>query len=526
MYKEQYDRLTSDREGFLQQARAHSELTIPSLIPPDGTGNSFNNLHKPFQSIGAFGVNSLANKLTGALYPPTEPFFKLDVVTSSEEVESMSPQQLVLMDEKLSAIEQKILSEMTKRGDRSAITEAVKHLVVGGNVLLYVGDEITTFYPLDSYVALRDGEGNLLKTITKDTLSYEIFKESHPELTDVHSAHQGGRSYAPKTIDVYTACVRKDGYWKVQEEAAGKLIASSKSRHPIDKPPYLALRFNRIDKQSYGRGYVESLYGDLRSLENLWQAMVEGSAINARVVFLVNPNGFTSQRLFEESANGAVIPGVASDITTAKVDKSADLAVTANQIQQIEARLQQAFLLASSAQRQAERVTATEVQMVVAELEQVLGGVYAVLSEEFQRPYVNRLVSVLMKAKAIPEWPEGVIDVSIITGSAGVGRGIDRERMVQFIQTLTQTLGPDVFKEYANIGTTISRLAASFGINLQGLIKTAEERQAEQAQAQQQQMMSELGPQAISAAGNVATAQIQTQGDTPNGDQEEDQPPV
>lgn len=520
MLREQYDSLTGDREGFLYQARKQSEITIPSLIPPDGTGSNYSDLYKPYQSIGAYGVNALANKLVTALYPPTQAFFKFDANTSMEEIEELDQAQLEAIDTELAAMENKIQEAITKRGDRGAIAEVLKHLIVAGNVVLYVGDESSRYYTLDEYVAMRDGEGNLLKLITKDTLSYETFKEAHPSRHDIHQAHRGNRSFDPKSIDVYTCMSREDGYWYIKEEAAGVVVSDTQQKHPINQPPYLVLRFNRVDGQSYGRAYVENLFGDLRSLENLSRAMVEAAAINARTVFLVNPSGVTSARRFEEAANGDVIPGMVSDITTARVDKGADLAVTASEIDRLERRLSQAFMLASSAQRDAERVTATEVRAVTAEVESTLGGSYSVLSEEFQRPYITRLINVLQKSGSIPQWPEELLDVSIVTGTAGIGRGIDRQRMTEFIQALSQTLGQDVLKQYLNVDTGIARLAASFGIELNGLIKSKEEIAAETEASQQAMMAEKLGPNAVTAAGQVATEQIKQGVDPNNASQE------
>ena len=44
---------------------------------------------------------------------------------------------------------------------------------------------------------------------------------------------------------------------------------------------------NHVDGESYGRGRVEEFIGDLKSLEALSQALVEGSAAAAKVVFTV-----------------------------------------------------------------------------------------------------------------------------------------------------------------------------------------------------------------------------------------------
>ena len=76
--KERYLKLQQDREHYLDRAEECSELTIPSLIKPDGFTSS-SDLYNPFQSVGARGVNNLASKLLLLLLPPNSPFFRLSI---------------------------------------------------------------------------------------------------------------------------------------------------------------------------------------------------------------------------------------------------------------------------------------------------------------------------------------------------------------------------------------------------------------------------------------------------------------
>jgi hypothetical protein len=100
------------------------------------------------------------------------------------------------------------------------------------------------------------------------------------------------------------------------------------------------------------------------------------------------------------------------------------------------------------------------------------------------------------------------VDISIVTGTAGIGRGIDRERLGGFLAALQQTLGGDTLQKYTRPEVIIARLAASFGIDLQGLIKTPEELAAETQQATEQATISQLGAPAIQAAGQVVKEQV------------------
>ena len=71
--KERYSKLTTEREHYLDRAEECSELTIPSLIKPEGFTSS-SELYNPFQSVGARGVNNLASKLLLLLLPLTPHF--------------------------------------------------------------------------------------------------------------------------------------------------------------------------------------------------------------------------------------------------------------------------------------------------------------------------------------------------------------------------------------------------------------------------------------------------------------------
>lgn len=72
----------------------------------------------------------------------------------------------------------------------------------------------------------------------------------------------------------------------------------------------------------------------------------------------------------------------------------ADCKMTADAI---ESRLSYAFMLNSAVQRSGERVTAEEIRYVANELEDTLGGIYSILSQELQLPLANTLLNILSK---------------------------------------------------------------------------------------------------------------------------------
>jgi hypothetical protein len=226
-----------------------------------------------------------------------------------------------------------------------------------------------------------------------------------------------------KSLDLYTYICRKDKNWEVYQEVKGMTIPKSGGTYPLDKNPFIPLRFTRIDGEDYGRGYVEEYIGDLRSLEALTRAIVEGAAASSKVLFLVRPNGTTKQSTLARAPNGAIVQGDAADVTTLQVQKYNDFRVAQETGARITERLSYAFLLNSAVQRNAERVTAEEVRYMAQELETALGGVYSILSQEFQVPLVKLLLAKLEANGKMPKMPKDSIKPQIVTGLEALGRG-------------------------------------------------------------------------------------------------------
>ena len=145
----------------------------------------------------------------------------------------------------------------------------------------------------------------------------------------------------------------------------------------------------------------------------------------------------------------------------------------------------------------AERVTAAEVTMMANELENSLGGIYSILTQEFQLKYLKRRMHMLVRSGKAPKLPERLVKPKIVTGVQGLGRGNDRNKLVEFIGTVSQALGPDIMRQYMNVDEAIKRLANSIGIDTVNLVKTQEEIQDEMEAMQQQQLIQHLGPAAL-----------------------------
>ena len=143
--------------------------------------------------------------------------------------------------------------------------------------------------------------------------------------------------------------------------------------------------------------------------------------------------------------------------------------------------------------------------MTQMELEQQLGGLFSMLTVEFLVPYLNRKLSVAQKAGAIPKLPKDMVEPTIVAGVNALGRGQDREALTAFMNTIAQTMGPESISQYVNPDEVIKRLAAAQGIDTLNLVKSQQELQAEQQQAQDVQRQQTMDAQASKVCSGSTT---------------------
>jgi hypothetical protein len=496
-----YDELTIHREPFLERARKASKFTIPSLLPPQGhTGAS--KLYSTWQSIGARGVNNLAAKLLLALLPPNTPFFRFVFdqrqLAKLEQGGQKGADLKTNIEEGLSKYEKEIMIEIETGKIRVSAFETMLHLIVAGNVLCFLplsgGMKV---YHLDSYVVVRDGMGTVLEIIAEEKLSPQtVPQEIRKVVSDRCTENE-------KIIRMHTVVRREDNRYVTYQEVKGIEIPGSRGHYALDASPFIALRWIIISGEDYGRGHIEGLQGDLGSVEGLTQSIVEGSAAAAKMLILVNPNGITKQKTIAEAPNGAIRTGNAADVTVVQSQKAMDLRIAKETRSEVKQDLEASLLMMSSIQRNGERVTATEITRLAQELEGALGGVYALLAQEFQLPLVMRLIAQMIKQKRLKPLPKGFVRPTIVTGLEALSRGNDLQRLDLFMQGV-EKYGPDAVQTYVNFTDLFTRRATALSIDQKGLIRTKEEVAEMRQQQQQAAMMQSVLPQGVKAVGDVA----------------------
>jgi hypothetical protein len=494
--KQRYNKLASGREIYLDRARECSELTIPSLIPPEGFSAS-TDLYQPFQSVGARGLNNLASKLLLLLFPPNSPFLRLAMDNKTKAELDGEGELRAEIEQGLAGVEREIASEIETSSIRVPIFEALKHLITSGNILLHLPKKGgVRVFPLSSYVIKRDPAGNALEIIVEEKISPKVLPDNL----------EGIDYEKDEDLIIHTKITREsDDFFNVYQEVEGQIVPNSEGRYKKELLPWLPLRMIAIDGEDYGRSYVEEYLGDLKSLEGLMESLVGSAAASAKVVFLVRPNATLRKRDLATSKNGDVLIGDRDDVGALQTDKYPDMRVVLETIQRIEERLAYAFLLNTAIQRQAERVTAEEIRFMAQELEAALGGVYSILSQELQLPMVNIIMDRLASSKRIPKLPKGTVTPVIVTGIEALGRGNDLNKIRGFIQDIVSLAQAEPSTiQRIDFGDLVTRLATGHGIDTIGLVKTEEQMQAEQQammEQQQQQMMTQT---MMDSAPNVA----------------------
>lgn len=486
------------RQGFLSRCEKYAQLTIPSVCVPDGYDQNNEEMMSDYQSLGAQAVNHLANKLSLTLFAPSRPFFRLDPSDKAIEEAAQVGLTEVEIKEILSSVERRAVKEMDKRAMRPKLLQSILHLIVTGNCLLILDKKRIRVVGIRNYVVRRNIYGDVTEIILRDCVRFGQLDEKVKEL-----AKFKGKKEEDKVDHYQWICRIPNGSYEMTQWVDNdKLPKDFDGKWPEDKMPFRALTWNRSDGDNYGTGHVESYAGSLASLSILSEAEVKASVLASEFRWLVNPAGLTQPEDFERSENGAVIPGQQGDITPLSSGSGLVIQYTRPIIEDHKATIGRGFLLNGSVTRNAERVTAQEIQLQAQELETSLGGAYSRIAVDLQVPLAHFLLDIVdFKSSKTSEF-----EPIVITGIEALSRAGDVDKLLSFLSTLAnvQQLNPNAnLLGLINLGTVATELAAGFGIDSSKYLSPPE-------QMQQVQEAASAAPMPGSAQGAQPMPQPQT----------------
>lgn len=483
--RELYERLSKDREVYISRAEECAKLTIPFLFPKEGD-NGTTKHYTPYQAVGARGVNNLASKLLLALFPPNTPFFRLDVRKAVMEYITQSPEDKQEIEQKLVQQEQVFQKHFESQQYRVPLYEGIKQLVVAGNALPFLPPKEggMKIYKLNSYVVQRDFVGNPIQVVTLDKLSVKTIPADVLEAAGIDVSQRKD----DEEVEIYTHVTYNytDNKYYSYQEIEGSIIKGYEQTGRIETCPWIPLRLFKMDGENYSRSYVEEYIGDLKTLEGLSQAIIEASAIAASIIYLVNPNGVTQVSKLNKAKNGGYVPGRPEDVVPLQLNKQSDMQIAKATADALESRLSYAFMLNSAVQRNAERVTAEEIRYVANELEDTLGGIYSILSQELQLPLVHVIMNQLQKQGEMVDLPSDIVQPAITTGVEAIGRGHDLTKLSSFVSFVAQVPEAAAVVKWEQIGKAY---ASACDLDGEGIIMTKEEIEQQKQQAIMAQMM-------------------------------------
>lgn len=512
-----YAHLETRRQPFVAAAEAAARYTIPSVFPPlagrEAPMASKTVTVTPWQNTGARGVNNLASKLLLALLPPNMPFFRLLLADEIREEIRQDPELESEVEGALQKMERRVMEEIEVHGVRVDAFEMLRHLVVTGNYLLFtpIKGPLKGF-DLGHYVTRRDRRGTVLEAVIREGVDR---KSADPRVAKIIEAKVDKKD--EKAVYLYTHIeLDTSDTYRIYQEVCGAMVPGSKGSYPADKLPFQFLRFRKIEGEDYGRGLVEENIGDLKSLESLTKAIVEGSAAMSKILFGVRSGALTNPRQLAQLKNGDFFAGNPEDVWVLQMQKAADLQVAKITADKIEEQLKFVFMMNTAVQRSGERVTAEEIRYMAGELEDALGGVYSILTIEFQLPLVRRMLHRLQRVRALPSLPEQALRPVIVTGLEAIGRGHDVGKLRGFAEdvAIIAQIDPTVL-QYVDTRDMLRRMAVARGVE-ESIVKSDEQvaqeraaqQQAEQAAMVQGAAVQALGKGAEQGAVNLANAMV------------------
>lgn len=494
--KADYDKLARVRLQYLNRARHNALLTLPSLMPLEGDVTR-SHLYEPYQGMGSACVVHLSSRMTVGFIPSGRPYMRMDL--PPQEVLKAGAEVPPEAQAGLAKSEQLLQSEVEAANWRKSTMMTMQQLIVAGNCVEYIQpDNTIKTIRLDQYVHQLTSDGKLVKLIIR-----ECFKRDEaPE--GVTPPAQGSED---EELELFTVLERiAMGYRRSYEWADGSSAGKSIT-WTNEEFPYRPLGWAWQPHEDYARSKVEEHIADLRSLDALEKAGLEMAAMASRNFIMVRPgaNGSSIKRQLVKALNGDVVVGDPDAVELKAFDNAKAYQLVQAQIATLREQLARAFLLASGAQRDAERVTAVEIERDIAELEAALGGVFSTLALDMMEWRTRVLMRQMIKQGKFPPVNEGALQPTILTGLEALSRERDVSRAMQaaqIIQAFGQE-GLDAVKTERIIGR------AMIGLGFPDTVRTEQEVQQLQQKRQQAQMVQEI---ASKAAPGVATEAMKQSG--------------
>jgi hypothetical protein len=414
---------------------------------------------------------------------------------SAEEMMTMEGNIPEDTERALALAEQLIQSAVEAADWRTSTLMSLQQLIVAGNVCEHqMLDNTVRVFRLDQFVVLRDYAGNILEAIIEEKLTNDTLPQG------MSGSTSQGEAMADEEVKLYTWIKRtnKEGgdVYDVHQEIEDARVGAP-IEYALNMLPYNFLRWSVTPGEDYGRAKVSEHVADLRSLDGLEKSMLEQGAMASRNFIMIRPTttGVGLKNRLSKASNGSVMMGDPDSVELKSFDNPGGFQITAAQVETLRQSVSKAFLLLSGGQRDAERVTATEIERDIQELEAALGGNFSTLNKQMMERRTRILIANMVLQSQLPS---GVLDTepTVLTGLEALSRERDVQRVMQ-VASIVQAFGEgatDVIKLNKVIGR------ATIGLGFADVVREQDEIDQRQQQREQQAMLQQMAGPAIQAA--------------------------
>lgn len=500
-----YAKLQKDR--VIVDAEQYAYWTLPSLMASswDNKGGR-KSVVRDFQEVGALLVNNVAAKLCGLLFPLSVPYFKIDPAMKAYAKMAHEGISKTQLDSELSRTEKEASARLLMNDSYANLLEALRLLVVTGNVLV-VRDpdaERVLAYSLRNFVVKRDGRGRMVDCVLREWTYVEALPPD--EQRALQRADKPKYSRPEQKVAIYTRIKLewrgKRPVYVVSQEYDRGIVTGSPGTYPADECPYIVATWRLVQGEDYGRGLVE----DYSTAFGRLSALSESSALYGiemmRVVHLVQ-HGMADIDDVAQAETGAYVYGQTGAIVSQEQGDAQKLAAVVNELTRVTMTLSKAFMYEGTT-RDAERVTAFELQRLAKEAEHSLGGALSAIAASLQVP-LARVILAELAPELTPAFADKAFKINITAGVPALGRASAVQDLAMASQEL-QAIVPVL--QQVDSRVDLSKVAdvvyAGRSIDTELLFKSPDQMQAEQAAIQQQAQGQAQMMQAATAADQMA----------------------
>jgi len=480
----------------IAKCEQYAHWTLPQLMADisETRGVTSIGVERDYQEMGAILVNHLATKLARLLFPTSNPFFR---VQASKELEKLSADNGVAPNQLqagLARLEMDAAKRVFLNSGYAQLILALKHLIVTGNVLIYrdAKNAQCTSYGIQSFAVRRDGRGRLMDCVLREYTYVEALDEALQQT--LRSADKGRYSRPEQQVAIYTRVHRRmtenGSVMEITQEIDNTPVGEMSS-YPEHLSPWFIPTWSLITGEHYGRGLIEDYAGGFASLSDLSEGAALYTIEMMRVIHLVGAGGGTDIDELRDADTGEYVRGDAQSVQAMESGDAGKLQQVETKIDRVFSRLAKAFMYGGNT-RDAERVTAYEIQVEAQEAENALGGVYSALSQGLQVPLAHTLCTEVAPA-ALAGIIAGDLKLDVIAGIPALGRTSDVQNLMMASQEIATVLPVAQMDPRISPTKVVDMVLAGRSVDTEAVFYTeAEQQQIQAAQAQAQQGQNQL----------------------------------